>query len=298
MAEKVSANTSASTETENFEVAEGFIQQMLAPAPPPAEEELQAPQTIGLWRRDIVLGVIFGVLIGFVIYLFVSNNSSSTDTQLREPEKLAASASKDSDPDEDKLLSLRSGLKKNSAKKDKIRSQRKPAQIAKTEQIVKNKKYNRLVNKGWRLYQKGKFLQAARHFGQAINVDSQSTGAFYGLVLSLFENGQEAEAYKLIGRIESKPGPQGSFHLLAGSIYQWRGDQKKARTFYRKYLNKYPRGAFARDVKVLLSRENLPNIHPGKEYDSARKEYDLDNLNSEDNQETEFTEQPLEIQFE
>jgi len=57
-------------------------------------------------------------------------------------------------------------------------------------------------------------------------------------------------------------GPKAGLWVLAGSIYQWMGKERMARIAYSRYLKNNPHGAYARDVRVIISRKELPKLLP------------------------------------
>jgi tetratricopeptide (TPR) repeat protein len=121
----------------------------------------------------------------------------------------------------------------------------------------RNRKYKRLLTRGWRHYRRGSYRKASSAFNRAIRMNPRRTQAYYGLAVSLFEQGYEARALRVLRRGAKRAGPKSNLWVLEGVIHQWRGEERSARKLYRRYLKMAPRGTYARDVRVMLARERL-----------------------------------------
>ena len=122
--------------------------------------------------------------------------------------------------------------------------------------------YRRLLRRGWRAYDRGDFATATNAFARAVHSWPDRTGGYFGMALSLFEQGAEDGAMQVLERGVSKVGPKAGLWVLAGSIYQFKGNSRLARMAYERYLRTNPRGRYARDVRVILSYEQLPRLQP------------------------------------
>lgn len=120
--------------------------------------------------------------------------------------------------------------------------------------------YRRLLRKGWRLLGRGRYQEAAVTFGRAVHTYPTRTTGYYGLALSLFEQGHEDAALAVLEQAQKRVGPKSDIWVLAGSAYQFLGREKMARKMYRLYLEKNPRGPYTHDVKIILSYDKLPHL--------------------------------------
>lgn len=122
--------------------------------------------------------------------------------------------------------------------------------------------YRRLLRRGWRAYDRGNFQAATNAFARAVHSWPDKTGGYFGMALSLFEQGAEDGAMQVLERGVKKVGPKAGLWVLAGSIYQFKGKARLAKMAYQRYLRNNPRGRYARDVRVILSYDRLPRLHP------------------------------------
>ncbi|MBN2496525.1 MAG: hypothetical protein JXR96_18165 [Deltaproteobacteria bacterium] len=120
--------------------------------------------------------------------------------------------------------------------------------------------YRRMLRKGWLRYRAREYRAASIAFGRAVHLDPKRISGYYGLSLSLFEQGLEDAALRTLERGADKVGRKSDLWVLAGSIYQWRGNERLARSAYQRYLDAEPHGAYARDVRFLLSQPRLPEL--------------------------------------
>ncbi len=118
------------------------------------------------------------------------------------------------------------------------------------------------LRKGWRLYRRGEYRAGGIAFGRAVHANPKHTGGYYGLALCLFEQGKERVALQVLDRGAQKVGTKAGLWVLAGSIYQWLGKERMARLAYRRYLRNNPHGPYARDVRAILARDELPRLLP------------------------------------
>ena len=251
------------------------------------------------WRRGASLAGAFGLLLGTLVYLLVPAAdvravqaigvsaqavagsallSVGTNKVPDATGKLAIVQTPQSDPVRSLVARSISGAsampnaapkvaippaavpgRRNLALRSARRSDRR---ITKTRSPKMATEYNSLLRRGWARYHKQSFHTSAVAFGRAVHLAPHRTGGYFGLALSLFEQGAEDGAMQVLERGVKKVGPKADLWILAGSIYQFKGKQRLARMAYQRYLRSNPRGKYARDVRVILAYEDLPNLLP------------------------------------
>ncbi len=236
-------------------VAFEFIQRMLAP---PARQGLP-----GAWLlRDATLGLLVGCVLGLAAFGLVGSDSTTTSPpsavippgESKSPApavKTPAVAPRNPAPEEVRLTRLLSaGLSRR---------------VALPKSSPRSDTYRTLLRNGWRHFRQNRCHLAAVAFGRAVHLKPRQTDGYYGLALSLFEQGNEGAALRILESGAKKTGPKAALWVLAGSIYQWLGKEQAARKMYRRYLERHPDGAFAGDVRALLSRKRLPVLFDSPE---------------------------------
>lgn len=283
------------------EVVDGYLSRMKTGQAEPAEQQpapVTSPEPLAdflddeelafsrsSWIRKGFLGIILGIGLGvgfYFLFQYLQGQQQLPPTQATTLDKPEATESHKALPSPmvktDKPVAIQPTQAKPEKKQDRstkpLASKTKTDQDAPLRRRLKalangkphQKKANlRLLKSAWRKYKKRKYQAAAIDFGRAIHMAPEHTTGYYGLALCLFEQGKEQVALKVLDRGAKKVGPKTGLWVLAGSIYQWMGKERMARLAYQRYLKQSPHGKFARDVRVILARDELPALIP---YDS------------------------------
>ncbi len=252
----------------------------------PVDDDLDLTAVTGSWwRRGALLGAVLGMGIGLVVFFsFGTSNPAvaNSDTQatvdaiarpvispaalpaMEPPVQSSTGRAVVEEPPQEE--EHQAGSKDTQAIRKPVRkapgsslaslplSDERPREMA--------SQYRRLLRRGWRAYDRGDFQAATNAFARAVHSWPARTGGYFGMALSLFEQGAEDGAMQVLERGVKKVGPKAGLWVLAGSIYQFKGKDRLARMAYKRYLHNNPRGRYARDVRVILSYEQLPRLLP------------------------------------
>ncbi len=241
----------------HLDLTEKIMQRMRAPAD---GESAGAGGLIPWWVRDVLCASLVGVLLGFLFFSFLSAETPSFPQATPAPAVMAFEQVQEVETVpilevQPLVVETRRVAPETIAGATAAGPDQRPA-----FRINSSRQYRRLLAGGWKLVGKQMYREAAVAFGRAVHLRPQAMGGYYGLALSLFEQGHEPEALSVIERITGKKGGRAELWLLLGTAYQFLGEEKSARGAYQKYLLLSPRGSYARDVKSLLSREKLPRL--------------------------------------
>jgi tetratricopeptide (TPR) repeat protein len=228
------------------EIAEDFISRMQAPP----EDDFSAflGRKTG-WLKYAVPCLLFVVALGVLVSYLIPNREPVQDPVLNALTKSQPSEfppptivlpQEENQPSKETVTALKSAVHRSKWKRLQSGSARK------------------LVSKGWNRYMVARYHAASVSFGRAVHRAPGSTKGYYGLALSLFEQGFEQAALRVIRTGLRKKGAKAELWLLAGTIHQWLGDEQNARKMYRRYLKVKPNSAFAKDVRRLLAMDSLP----------------------------------------
>jgi hypothetical protein len=252
------------------DVAQSFVSRMHAPEPE------KIPGLLPWWSKDLGIGIFTGLSLG-VIAFFVFHRSplEQPTTEKKAPTSQAAPAVDAAAPAplakiESPPLPTQDAEPINPlppptpAAPEIQKRDFPPASSSAPPRFVRDA-YRSLVAKGWKSYKQGNFRAAANTFGRAVHESPHRADGYYGLSLSLFEQGQESVALEVLERGALKSGAGGELWVLAGSIYQWMGKEAMARTAYERYIKENPRGAYVHDVKIILKEKPLPRLYPMEE---------------------------------
>lgn len=244
------------------QVASQFIQRMLAPG----ECTDGASRLPGWLVKDASLGLLAGLLLGAVAFGMLGHKPPKASS----PELSAAVEPPSSKPvapapaaaiGED---SARSAPASDPAPEEKrlavLQDDRFSRRFTALRSSTGRNSFRALLRKGWQNFRRRRYQPASVAFGRAVHANPRQTDGYYGLALSLFEQGNDGVALRVLESAERKTGPKAEIWVLAGSIYQWLGRERAARMMYRRYLERSPRGPFAGDVKALLARKHLPKL--------------------------------------
>ena len=243
------------------EIVEGYLARMAAPAPD--EAFLDRPYW---WRKGAGPGLVVGLLVllvGTVAYLLIgigrpaeagARPSPSSTAPPPQQQALAPTPDEVAAPHKDESALVEPVVPRPKKRGSELK--------AAPKQSRWNREFRRLLRRGWRLYRQGDLKSASIAFGRAVRAGPGHTGGYYGLALCLFEQGEEDAALQVLEWGDEKLGPRADLWVLAGSIYQWMGKEQMARAAYRRYLEKSPHGALARDIRAILAREELPRLIP------------------------------------
>jgi tetratricopeptide (TPR) repeat protein len=121
--------------------------------------------------------------------------------------------------------------------------------------------YRKLLDAGWIYLRQARYAKAAVAFGRAVHLNHKASEGYYGLALAYFEQGMENEALAVIEQVTGRQGGKADLWLLRGTAYQFQGDEAAARKAYGRYLKLAPTGLYARDVRALLARKELPRLN-------------------------------------
>ncbi|MBW1811684.1 MAG: tetratricopeptide repeat protein [Deltaproteobacteria bacterium] len=231
-------------------VVQGFIDKMLAP--PKEEDQLANFLKTGWWKKDLALGLSLGIVLGLVFYFLIGQRSNQTGSRQVNHAAVITLPAPPRVPSLPEVFSPEA-----SRLKKLLNGEFKPRLIALAPSKVACP-YNRLLRKGWRSYRSRNYRLAGNFFGRAVHLNPKRTAAHFGLAISLFEQGQEEQALRILDWAARKTGPKAAVWVLAGSIYQRMGKEEIARMMYQRYLSQYPHGAFARDLRVILAEKRLP----------------------------------------
>jgi len=269
-------------------LVEELLEFYLAKMKPP-ELEWAENQTPAWWRKDIAIGLFVGTLMGLLIYQF--GNPSEPELQAHKPaiaiaelpqpdqpknqtltahldaEQLDAEqldVPMETEPDEEAFEAPPPDAGPEAVARAAIPSQRKasPRYAEANTRGRHHKKYKILVRKGWQLYGKTSYHAASVAFGRAVHMSPKQNAGYYGLALCMFEQGREDIAMWVLDRGLAKVGPKADLWVLAGSIHQWQGRESEARKAYNTYLQHNPKGQYARELKTILARAELPRLEP------------------------------------
>ncbi len=261
------------------EAAESYISLMVAHSIAPIEVigEPEAAPRIAWWMRDIFIAVAGGLVIGFLAYQMLSSrpagkatDDSSAVVSVRAPAAASqtpaeapaqnAEAQQSETPDEAPTATTAS---QGQGEPDDVPVVASASPSLKNVISVEQRlRFLRLIARGWRFYQARNFVAASNVFGRAVREQPKKIDGYYGLALALFEQGQDDAACRVLERGARAIGKKSELLLLGGSIYQVLGDEAKARDAYERYLKENPRGAYAKDIRALLSLESLPRLKP------------------------------------
>jgi len=228
------------------EVAESFIERMQAP-PGDGIEEVFAPRPNNI--RDVLLVLGIGLLLGVLGYKLLKTPGTTEELVATTPAEAV-------EPPKE----IRAPVSAVAVAQETVEE---PTQAvpARTSEVMRHGSFSlgKFVTKGWHRYRQARYREASVAFGRAVHWAPKKTKGYYGLAISLFEQGFDEAALGVIESGLRKHGGKAKLMLLAGTIYQWLGNEKKAREMYRGYLKANPRSKFAKDVKRLLSLRHLPS---------------------------------------
>lgn len=238
------------------------------------------------WKKGLMLGLLAGLCLGLAGYFLADTDEGDSLGAKIQADKLSSpvqlsvvptASAKESHAVfgiKEKEIPVQTerkqgGIASEQSHDDKVSSKHINTKIAlverkkrKTARFIKPKVPRLLLKRGWRFYSQGNYQSAAVAFGRAVHSSPRHTGGYYGLSLCLFEQGKEDVALKVLEKGAKLVGPKAGLWVLAGSIYQWMGKERMARIAYGRYLKNNPRGEYARDVRVILSRKELPKLLP------------------------------------
>lgn len=247
-------------------LVEELLESYLANMRPP-ESEWAENQTPTWWRKDIAIGLFVGALMGLLIYQF--QNSSEPEIKAHKPaiaiaELPQANPAMEPEPAEETFEAPPPDAGPEAVARAAIPSQKKasPRYDEANTRGKHHKKYKVLVRKGWQLYGKTSYHAASVAFGRAVHMSPKQNAGYYGLALCMFEQGREDMAMWVLERGLAKVGPKADLWVLAGSIHQWQGRESEARKAYNTYLQHNPKGQYARELKTILARAELPRLEP------------------------------------
>lgn len=234
---------------------------------------------VSWWVRDVAIGIAGGLLAGFLAYrLFApgvaspprpaeEGASGSATEASHEIAKTAAPAAEPAPGFANEGQPGEAGAK--TAEEEGAGDRSPAADVASVDGHRKSLlpeerrvHFLRLIARGWKFYETRNFLAASNVFGRAVREEPKKIDGYYGLALALFEQGQDDAACRVLERGARAIGKKSELWLLGGSIYQVLGDEAKARDAYQRYLRDNPRGAYAKDIRALLSLESLPRLKP------------------------------------
>jgi len=238
------------------EVAEAFVGRMLAPKD--SEPDMFTCLRRPWWKTGIYAGLACGVVIGLLVYLMLPGSGRPPG---QEPATVAGTALAVVPPTPSRLqLVIDVELDEEPAERKDISRRIRRLKKQARHRVGRNdhKASRRMLSLGWRRYRSGKYQNASVAFARAVHLNPDATSGYYGLAICLFEQGHNQVALQVLKRASGKRGKKAGAWVLLGAVYQWAGQEQKARNMYRRYLRKQPSGAFARDVRSLLARERLP----------------------------------------
>jgi len=242
------------------QVTEDFLARLRAPdSTGPEDASLLRPW----WLRDLPLALLGGLLLGGVVFAALPAREPE-----RRPVAPVATAPMDTPPgpvrpvQDTEAAAAGVGANPIDLPGEEQRVRRRLQLLARRSGGIDTYRgpYRRLLRKGWQRLGTGNFRVAAVAFGRAVHLYPDRAAAYYGLALSLFEQGREGAALAVLEQAQKRLGPKSDIWLLAGSAYQFLGREQMARRMYRLYLEKNPRGAYAHDVRLILSYDKLPRL--------------------------------------
>jgi len=245
---------------ESSELLEGFLRRLHAPS---------VVAGSGWWKKIVALAVPAGALLGVGLYMVFSTTVAS----LSAPSSVAEKAVVPVPPlpaVEENLAAVEPeppmAPKDETAPAANIPQE--PEQVGQTfwQPLQKSVKlgsgqYRKLLSAGWGYLQQAKYAEAAVAFGRAVHLNPKASEGHYGLALAYFEQGMENEALAVIERVTGRQGGKADLWLLLGTAYQFQGNEASARKAYGRYLKLAPNGPYARDVRALLARKELPRLN-------------------------------------
>jgi len=133
----------------------------------------------------------------------------------------------------------------------------KPTRQARTPEVKKpsvENQFDTAMKRGRDYYKKGELGKAIEQFQLASKLNPRSDSALVELGTALFDTGRDIDAIlKLTQAITINPANSRAL-LLLGNIYYARGDNDKAITYYKKFLEIAPDSPFAPEVRTILGR--------------------------------------------
>jgi hypothetical protein len=238
------------------EVAEAFIGRMLAPGD--SGEELIQCLKRPWWKTGVGAGLACGVAVGLLAFFMIQGSS-----RLPCPKPVAASGAALAGVGRPELpppsVVVAEWSREPAERKDLSRRLRQLKRRAGGRTGGNARATSRrMLSLGWRRYHAGKYQKASVAFARAVHLNPNATSGYFGLAISLFEQGHDEVALQVLEKGAGKKGGKAGAWVLLGAFYQWLGKESMAREMYRRYLREQPSGAFARDVRSLLARESLP----------------------------------------
>lgn len=240
-----------------LDLTEKIVQRMRAPE---KGESTGGSRLIPWCVCDALCAGLLGVLLGFLFFGF--RHAGTPSFQHATPAPAVMALERVQEIDEVPVLEVRPPVvETRRVASETIAGTRENGAGSQTPfPIDSMRQYRRLLAGGWKLVGKRMYREAAVSFGRAVHLRPQAMEGYYGLALCLFEQGHESEALSVIERITGKKGGKAELWLLLGTAYQFMGEVKSARDAYQKYLLLSPRGSYAKDVRSLLSRQELPRL--------------------------------------
>jgi tetratricopeptide (TPR) repeat protein len=259
------------------EAAESYLSLMAnhSLAPTDTIGEPESERRVSWWIRDGLVAIAGGLAVGFAIYQFFASTPAETprasvegtgQTAAPRPEPSPSPAA---DNDADLARAVSAGEVEDTPEENDEPAVGEGARVASTGALrtpaasdQRMARFRRLIARGWKFYQAQNFAAASNVFGRATREEPRKIDGYYGLALALFEQGQDDAACRVLERGARAIGRKSELWLLGGSIYQVLGDEAKAREAYQRYLAANPKGAYAKDIRALLSLETLPKLRP------------------------------------
>ncbi|NMB74247.1 MAG: tetratricopeptide repeat protein [Myxococcales bacterium] len=259
------------------EVAESYIALMAAHSIAPVEivDEPEVVPRVSWWIRDILIAIAGGLLIGFLAYQALSqrsvseaadNSVAAISVQSPAPPSQASVEAPALDEKDEQAPTPEESAIAGASEQEETAGTSSAASASLSHKdgmsVERRLQFLRLIARGWKFYQARNFVAASNVFGRAVREQPKKIDGYYGLALALFEQGQDDAACRVLERGARAIGKKSELWLLGGSIYQVLGDEAKAREAYERYLKQNPRGAYAKDIRALLSLESLPRLKP------------------------------------